>query len=184
MKFTRLTIPELILIEPLVIGDGRGFFYEAYHRELFRENGIDADFVQDNRSCSAKGVLRGLHCQIKPRGQAKLVSVTRGEALDVALDIRKGSGTFGRHVSVLLTAENKRMLYIPEGFAHGFCAQTDGTEFFYKVTDFYSPEHERGIFWNDPDLNIAWPRLDTEFIVSARDEKMPLLKTLDTGSWF
>ena len=174
MRFTRLAIPGVRLIEPRVFNDGRGFFYESYHERLFRENGIDVRFVQDNCSRSSRGVLRGLHYQIPPRAQAKLVRVVRGSALDVAVDMRKGSPTFGRHVAQLLSGENKKMLFVPAGFAHGFCALEDDTEFFYKVTDFYSPGHERGVQWNDPDVGIEWPRM--EFILSPKDKEFPSLK--------
>lgn len=176
MKFTPTEIPGVILIEPQVFGDARGFFFESYHRGLFAENGIRVDFVQDNESHSAKGVLRGLHYQIAPREQAKLVRVTAGKAFDVVVDIRKGSPTYGRAVSQILSAENKKMVFAPAGFAHGFCALEDGTEFLYKVTDFYDPALERGIVWNDPTLAIPWPRLDVPYLISDKDKKHPPLK--------
>ena len=178
MKFTPLAIPDVILIEPKVFEDKRGFFFEFYHQELFRQNGIDVTFVQDNYSRSSKGTLRGLHFQIDPKAQDKLVRVTRGEVFDVAVDIRKGSKTFGKFVSTTLSAENKKMLFIPKGFAHGFCVLTDGTEFLYKVSDFYSPKHERGIQWNDPAIGIPWPKLDCGYIFSEKDKQYPPLSKL------
>ncbi len=178
MKFTRLEIPDVILIEPKVIQDTRGFFFEFYHRELFRKNGIDAVFVQDNYSRSAKGTLRGLHFQIEPKAQDKLVRVTRGEVFDVAVDIRKGSKTFGKFVSTILSEENKKMLFIPKGFAHGFLVLKDGSEFLYKVSDFYSPEYERGIKWDDPKIGIPWPKLDCDYIFSGKDMRYPALRNL------
>jgi len=176
MKFTRLEIPDVLLIEPKIFSDARGFFYESYHMKVFAEAGIVAPFVQDNQGCSSRGVLRGLHYQIEPMAQAKLVRVTRGEAFDVAVDIRKGSKTFGKFVTAILSGENKKMLYIPAGFAHGYCALTDGTEFLYKVTEFYSPQHERGILWKDPDIGIPWPETEGEYILSEKDRKYPLLR--------
>ena len=178
MKFTPLAIPDVILIEPKVFEDKRGFFFEFYHAELFRKNGIGVAFVQDNYSRSSKGTLRGLHFQIDPKAQDKLVRVTRGEVFDVAVDIRKGSKTFGKFVSTTLSAENKKMLFIPKGFAHGFCVLTDGAEFLYKVSHFYSPEHERGIQWNDPTIGIPWPKLDCEYIFSQKDKQYPPLSKL------
>ena len=176
MKFTKLAIPDVILIEPKVFGDARGFFYEFYHQAEFKKAGIDVQFVQDNHSRSSRGVLRGLHYQIKPKAQAKLIRVTRGEVFDVAVDIRRNSKTFGKHVGTILSEQNKRMLYIPAGFAHGFLVLRDQTEFQYKVTDFYSPKHERGIMWNDPNLQIPWPNLGIDYIISPKDEKNPTLK--------
>jgi dTDP-4-dehydrorhamnose 3,5-epimerase len=178
MKFTELEIPGVFLIEPEVYDDGRGFFFESYRADEFARHGIKTAFVQDNQSLSAKGTLRGLHYQIAPKAQSKLVRVIRGEALDVAVDVRKGSKTFGRHVSVHLSEENKKLVYVPRGFAHGFCALKDETEFLYKVDEFYSPEHERGILWNDPTLNISWPKLDSDLILSSRDQKFPTFKLL------
>ncbi|OGX06304.1 MAG: dTDP-4-dehydrorhamnose 3,5-epimerase [Omnitrophica bacterium RIFCSPLOWO2_12_FULL_50_11] len=178
MKLTELDIPGVFLIVPDVFEDKRGFFYESYNKEVFARHGIHTKFVQDNVSGSAKGTLRGLHYQIAPRAQAKLVRVVKGEAFDVSVDIREGSKTFGRSISVYLSEENGKMLYVPPGFAHGFCALRDRTEFLYKVSEFYSPEHERGIKWNDPALKIEWPKLDVEFIVSDRDQKFPFFKSL------
>lgn len=177
MNFARLEIPDVVLIEPDVHRDARGFFFESYHERIFSENGIQVKFVQDNHSRSSQGVVRGLHFQIEPKAQAKLVRVIRGEIFDVALDIRKSSKTFGRFVSSVLSEENARMLYIPAGFAHGFCVLKDGTEFLYKVSEVYSPEHERGILWNDSDLNIPWPKLDAPLILSERDKRHSTWKT-------
>jgi dTDP-4-dehydrorhamnose 3,5-epimerase len=158
MKVVPLTIPDVLLLEPRVFGDERGFFFESYNRKAFREaTGVDPDFVQDNHSRSAKGVLRGLHYQLPPKAQGKLVRVTVGEVFDVAVDIRPGSATFGKWVGEVLSAENKRQMWIPPGFAHGFLTLTEVAEFLYKTTDYYSPEHERCIRWNDPILCIQWP---------------------------
>lgn len=173
MKFSKTAIPDVLLIEPKVFSDARGSFFECYHRELFRENGIREEFVQDNHSMSAKGVLRGLHYQVPPRAQAKLVRVVRGSAFDVVVDLRKGSKTFGRHACETLSAENRKMLYIPPGFAHGFLALEDGTEFLYKVSTLYSPEHERGILWSDPALAIPWPKTGTGYALSEKDKQYP-----------
>ena len=178
MKFTKTAIPDVTLIEPDIFKDARGFFFQAYHKETFSKNGIEVQFVQDNHSASAKGVLRGLHTQAAPKAQCKLVRVVRGEAFDVVVDIRKASKTFGRHVHHVLSEENHRMIFIPEGLAHGFLALKDNTEFLYKVSDFYSPAHERGILWDDPALAIPWPKLDVNFQVSDKDKKHPLLKEL------
>lgn len=176
MKFTTTDIEGVIVVEPEVFPDARGFFYESYSKKLFSASGIADDFVQDNISSSAQGVLRGLHFQIAPKAQAKLMRVLRGSVYDVGVDLRPGSKTYGRHFSALLSAENKKMLYIPKGFAHGFCVLEEGTEFMYKVSDYYSPVHERGLLWSDPALAIAWPKLDREFILSEKDRKYPLLK--------
>ncbi|WP_435627854.1 dTDP-4-dehydrorhamnose 3,5-epimerase [Candidatus Ferrigenium straubiae] len=168
MKAIQTTIPDLLIMEPQVFGDERGFFYESFNRRKFAElTGHDADFVQDNHSRSARNVLRGLHYQIQ-RPQGKLVRVVQGTVLDVAVDIRRGSPTFGRHVAVELSADNKRMLWIPEGFAHGFVALSDTAEFLYKTTDYWCPEHERCIRWDDPALAIDW-RFQAAPSVSAKD---------------
>ena len=176
MKFTGMGIGEVLLIEPEVREDRRGFFTEWYREDVFAQNGLPVKFVQDNHSRSARGVLRGLHYQIPPKAQDKLVRVVRGSAFDVAVDIRKGSKTFGRTVTVTLSAGNRRMLFIPKGFAHGFLALEEGTEFLYKVSDFYSPADERGIFWKDPALAIAWPKLDIDYLLSDKDQKYPTLQ--------
>jgi dTDP-4-dehydrorhamnose 3,5-epimerase len=175
MKVIQTAIPDLLIIEPKVFGDDRGFFYESFNRRRFAElTGRDADFVQDNHSRSAKGVLRGLHYQIQHQ-QAKLVRVVQGAVLDVAVDIRKSSSTFGKHVATELSAENKRMLWIPEGFAHGFVVLSDSAEFLYKTTDYWYPEHERSILWNDPALAIDW-QLQAAPLVSAKDGQGKLFK--------
>ncbi len=178
MKFTPTVLEGVFIIEPQVFEDGRGFFFESYRQEEFTKHGIKDVFTQDNHSRSAKGVLRGLHYQVPPMGQAKLVRVARGKAFDVVVDIRKGSKTFGRHVSEVLTAENKKMLYVPAGMAHGFLSLEDGTEFLYKVSNPYSPAHERGILWSDPEIGVAWPRLDTDYALSEKDQKFPHLKNI------
>jgi len=168
MKATRTAIPDLLIIEPKVFGDERGFFFESFNRRKFAElTGRDVDFVQDNHSRSAKNVLRGLHYQIQ-HPQGKLVRVVQGAVLNVAVDIRRDSPTFGRHTAVELSAENKRMLWIPEGFAHGFAVLSDTAEFLYKTTDYWHPEHERCIRWDDPALAIDW-RLQAAPALSGKD---------------
>lgn len=176
MNFIKTEIEGVVVVEPKVHSDPRGFFYESYRKELFVANGITDDFVQDNISRSAKGVLRGLHYQLPPRAQAKLMRVLCGSVFDVVVDIRPGSKTFGEYFSIILSAENKKMLYVPRGFAHGFCVLQDGTEFLYKVSDYYSPQHEAGLPWDDPSLAIPWPQLDREIILSEKDKKYPPLK--------
>ena len=157
MQVTRLSIPDVVLFEPKVFGDERGFFFESFNNQVFEQaTGLKRNFVQDNHSKSSKGVLRGLHYQIK-QPQGKLVRVTLGEVFDVAVDIRKSSPTFGQWVGATLSAENKQQLWVPEGFAHGFVVLSDVAEFLYKATDYYAPEHERCIRWDDQDLGIEWP---------------------------
>jgi dTDP-4-dehydrorhamnose 3,5-epimerase len=157
MKAIQTDIPGLVILEPRVFGDERGFFFESYNRRAFREaTGLDPDFVQDNHSRSARGVLRGLHYQVK-RAQGKLVRVVAGEVWDAVVDLRRSSPTFGKWMGVTLSAANRRMLWVPEGFAHGFVVTSDAAEFLYKTTDYYAPEHERSLLWNDPALAIAWP---------------------------
>lgn len=173
MRFQQTDISGLVVIEPIVFGDDRGFFLEAYNAKLFAKNGIKSRFVQDNRSLSSKGVLRGLHYQIKPFAQAKLVSVLRGSAFDVVVDLRPRSKTYGKFHAELLTGKNKKMLYIPEGFAHGFLTLEDDTEFAYKVSAYYSPKHERGLAWDDPALAITWPDIGTKYSLSQKDKKYP-----------
>jgi len=170
MKIIQAAIPDLLIIEPKVFGDDRGFFFESFNRRRFAElTGLDVDFVQENHSRSSKNVLRGLHYQIcHPQG--KLVRVVQGAVLDVAVDIRKSSPTFGQHVAQELSADNKRMLWIPEGFAHGFITLSDTADFLYKTTDYWFPEHERCILWNDPVLAIDW-RLQMAPLVSKKDEQ-------------
>lgn len=157
MKAIPTEIPGVLVLEPKVYGDERGFFYESYNRRAFREaTGLDPDFVQDNHSRSAKGVLRGLHYQVR-QAQGKLVRVTAGEVYDVVVDLRRSSGFFGKWVAVTLSAANRRMLWVPEGFAHGFVVTSDNAEFLYKTTDYYAPSFERSLLWNDPALAIPWP---------------------------
>ncbi len=156
MKLTATAIPDVLLLEPKVFGDERGFFLESWNRRTFAELGLAADFVQDNHSKSQKNVLRGLHYQIE-HAQGKLVRVTAGEVYDVAVDLRRSSPTFGQWVGYTLSAANRRMAWIPPGFAHGFCVTSDSAEFLYKTTDYYSPVHERTLLWNDPQLAIPWP---------------------------
>ncbi|RLA85081.1 MAG: dTDP-4-dehydrorhamnose 3,5-epimerase [Deltaproteobacteria bacterium] len=172
-RFRRLEIPEVVLIEPVVFSDERGFFMEVYKYSEFSAFGITERFLQDNHSRSVKGVLRGLHYQNPPRAQGKLVRVLQGEIFDVAVDIRRGSPTYGKWVGVRLSSENRFMLYIPPGFAHGFCVLSDYAEVHYKVTDEYSPEHEAGIIWNDPEIGIDWPVESP--ILSERDSRWPRL---------
>ena len=179
MNFKPQAIPDVIVIEPKVFEDGRGFFYESYREALFRENGVKEHFVQDNHTRSSKGVLRGLHYQIEPMEQAKLIRVICGKIFDVAVDIRKGSKTFGQSVSVTLDADKKQMIYIPAGFAHGYCTLEDGCEVLYKVSQFYSVKHEHGIRWNDPKLEIIWPDLGMDYILSEKDQQLPGLQNLE-----
>ena len=167
------------ILEPVVHGDHRGFFLETYNRDTFAALGIVRDWVQDNYSRSSRGVLRGLHYQLA-RPQAKLVRVTVGEVYDVALDVRRGSPTFGRWIGVVLSAENKRMLFIPEGFAHGFYVISEQAEFAYKCSDFYAPAEERGVIWNDPQVAIAWPLNVERPTLSARDAAFGTLATRPT----
>ena len=176
MKIIPTNLPDVIVIEPKVYGDARGFFQETYHADRFREAGINETFVQDNHSRSTRGVLRGLHYQlVQPQG--KLVSVIRGEVLDVALDIRKGSATLGQWCAVTLNDTNHRQMYVPPGFAHGFCVISEVVDFVYKCTDYYHPESERGIMWNDPELNIDWSIPLDEIMLSEKDKKhLPLSK--------
>lgn len=169
MKVTPTRIPDVLIIEPKVFGDDRGFFFESFNQKAFNDAiGQDITFVQDNHSKSAKNVLRGLHYQLPPKSQGKLVRVVQGEVFDVAVDIRKGSKTYGQWVGEILSAENKKQLWIPSGFAHGFITMSETAEFLYKTTDYYSQEHERCIRWDDPQLNILWP-LDGELLLSPKD---------------
>jgi dTDP-4-dehydrorhamnose 3,5-epimerase len=165
----------LLVLEPRVFGDDRGFFFESYNARHFAElTGVAADFVQDNHSRSAKGVLRGLHYQIQ-QSQGKLVRATAGSVFDVVVDIRRPSPTFGQWYGTELSAENKRQMWIPAGFAHGFVVTSDAAEFLYKTTDYWAPEHERAILWNDPAIGINWPVLDTAPMLSAKDQAALLL---------
>jgi len=177
MKVTPTRIPDVLLIEPKVFGDDRGFFFESYNQKAFQEaTGLNVNFVQDNHSKSAKNVLRGLHYQIK-QPQGKLVRVTQGEVFDAAVDIRKGSKTYGQWVGLILSAENKKQLWIPPGFAHGFLTLSETAEFLYKTTEYYSPEHERCIVWNDADIAIEW-LIQGLPQISPKDERGALFCTL------
>lgn len=177
MKVTSLKIPDVKLIELDVFEDERGFFFESFNQKKFNDAiGKDVIFVQDNHSKSSKGVLRGLHYQKEPFAQGKLVRVIRGEVFDVAVDIRKDSQTYGQWVAEILSSNNKKQLWIPEGFAHGFLALSDKVEILYKTTNFYSKQHEKSIKWNDSNLMIEWPSLDTEYLLSEKDinaEQLP-----------
>jgi dTDP-4-dehydrorhamnose 3,5-epimerase len=180
MDFQKTKLENLILIKPKVFSDNRGFFLESYSKEKFKKAGIAADFVQDNHSMSAdKGVLRGLHFQKPPHAQAKLVRVTKGSVFDVVVDLRTESKTFGKWESFLLSEQNKLILFVPKGFAHGFCTMENNTEFMYKVDEFYAPESDSGIIWNDPTLNINWP-LEGEPILSEKDCKLQTFKELES----
>lgn len=175
MKITATAIPEVKIVEPNVFGDERGYFYESFNQRLFNDAiGRDICFVQDNHSRSVRGVLRGLHYQLPPFAQGKLVRCTVGEVFDVAVDIRRHSPSFGKWVSVHLSAENKRQLWIPEGFAHGFVTLSEHAEFLYKTTAYYSPAHDRGVLWCDPAIGISWPESGAR-ILSPKDGQQPLL---------
>jgi len=175
MKVTRLSIPDVLLIEPQVFGDDRGFFFESFNQEKFEEAIVrKINFVQDNHSKSVKGVLRGLHYQLPPKAQGKIVRVTQGEVFDVAVDIRKSSPTFGKWVGEILSSNNKKQMWIPEGFAHGFLTLSDTAELLYKTTDFYCKEYERAIRWNDETIGIQWPIKDIS--LSAKDESAQAFK--------
>lgn len=177
--FKKLEIPEIILIEANSFPDSRGFFMESYQKSTFDENGITTNFVQDNYSHSIKGVLRGLHYQKNPKPQAKLVTSLKGEIFDVGVDIRKNSPTYGKWVGEILSEKNRRLLYIPEGFAHGFCVLSESADVLYKVNNEYSPEDEKGIMWNDPDVDIMWP-IDKP-ILHEKDNQLPSLKNADNN---
>lgn len=180
MKVIETKIPGLLIIEPRVFGDERGFFFESYNEKVFNEaTGVSPRFVQDNHSKSVKGVLRGLHYQLPPKAQGKLVRVVQGEVFDVAVDIRKDSPTYGQWVGEILSADNKKQLWIPPGFAHGFLTLSDTAEFLYKTTDYWSPEHERAIIWNDETLNIEWPLNGIVPQLAAKDAAAQLLKDVE-----
>ena len=178
MKVVDTGLPGVLLLEPRVFGDHRGFFLETFHAARYAEIGIDAPFVQDNWSRSVRGTLRGLHFQ-EPQAQGKLVQVVHGAVYDVAVDVRRGSPTFGRWVGYELSEENKRQLWIPPGFAHGFCVTSDSSEFLYKTTDYWSPAHERTLLWNDPQLAIPWP-LTGEPLLAAKDVSGRLFAEAET----
>ena len=174
MNVVASSLPEVLLLEPKVFGDARGFFLESWNRKTFSALGLDADFVQDNHSRSARGVLRGLHYQLKDP-QGKLVRVVNGSVFDVAVDLRRSSPNFGRWVGFDLSAENQRMLWIPPGFGHGFLVLSESADFLYKTTAYYSPEWERGVCWNDPVIGIEWPWAGSPTL-SAKDQALPTLK--------
>lgn len=182
-EFQKTDIEEVMLVIPKVFGDGRGFFVETYKKTDFKNAGICEEFIQDNRSCSKKGVLRGLHYQKEPYAQSKLVHVISGKIFDVALDIRKGSKTFGSWVGVVLSAENKHQLYIPKGFAHGFVTLEDDTEVCYKTSGEYRPDFERGILYSDPTANINW-QIDFPPVLSEKDKSQPLLADIQEENLF
>jgi dTDP-4-dehydrorhamnose 3,5-epimerase len=177
MRITPTALPDVKLVEPRVFGDDRGFFFESWNRRAFAAGGIDVDFVQDNHSLSGRGVLRGLHYQIE-HAQGKLVRVIEGEVFDVAVDLRRSSPTFGRHVGLVLSAAGKEMLWIPPGFAHGFIVLSATAQFLYKTTDYWYPEHERTLLWNDPALGIEWPFAGAP-ILAAKDAAGRSLADID-----
>lgn len=178
MNIIKTLFQDAVIIEPKVFGDHRGFFMESYNKKLFNQHGIDMDFIQDNHSLSQQpGTLRGMHYQLAPKAQTKLIRVTRGAIYDVIIDIRKNSPTYGEWQGFILTADNKRQLLVPKGFAHGFCTLVENTEVQYKVDELYSPEHDRGIAWNDPHLNIDWPVHNP--VLSNKDTMHPIFAEAD-----
>jgi dTDP-4-dehydrorhamnose 3,5-epimerase len=180
MKFIKTEISDVYIIEPSVFGDNRGYFLESFNLEKFKENIYSIKFVQDNESKSSKGVLRGLNFQKPPFEQAKLVRCIEGKVIDVAVDIRKGSPTYGMHVAIELSGENKRQLFVPRGFAHGFLVLSDSATFAYKVDNTYAPEFDAGIRWNDKELNIQWGMEDSIVKVSAKDAELPFLSEFES----
>jgi dTDP-4-dehydrorhamnose 3,5-epimerase len=178
MEILKTEIVDVKVLKPKVFEDARGYFFETYTEQRYREAGIDCHFLQDNESMSMRGVLRGLHYQAAPHAQTKLIRVVRGAVLDVAVDIRKGSPTFGKYVLVELSEKNKQQIYIPRGFAHGFLVLEDNTVFSYKCDAYYNPACERGLRWDDPTIAIPWPKLDIPFILSEKDKKQPLLQDI------
>ncbi|MCA0987051.1 dTDP-4-dehydrorhamnose 3,5-epimerase [Guptibacillus algicola] len=178
MKLIETALDGVVIVEPSSFGDNRGFFMESYNEKAFKEAGINIDFIQDNHSLSVEpGVLRGLHYQLEEKAQSKLIRVATGAIYDVAVDIRKGSSTFGQWVGVILSESNKRQLLVPKGFAHGFCTITPNTNVLYKVDEYYSPNHDRGIIWNDPEIGIDWPV--SQPILSSKDEKHSTLSNAE-----
>lgn len=175
MKVIPTAIPEVLLLEPKVFGDERGYFYESWNKRTFAELGIDAEFVQDNHSKSQRNVVRGLHYQIE-HAQGKLVRATAGEVYDIALDMRRSSPTFGKWVSFMLSASNRRMAWIPPGFAHGFCVTSDSAEFLYKTTDYWSPAHERTVLWSDAQLAIPWPLTGAPLLAAKDTTGLPFAR--------
>jgi dTDP-4-dehydrorhamnose 3,5-epimerase len=179
MNFLETEIKDLFIIEPKIWKDDRGYFFESYNKQSFDDEGINVNFVQDNQSLSQKGTLRGLHAQANPYAQGKLVRVIQGKVLDIAVDIRKGSKTYGQYEAVELSGDNNRMLWIPPGFLHGFVTLEDNTIFAYKVSGLYNKSSEFGVIWNDPDLNINWEIATDQVILSEKDKTLPLFKDLD-----
>ena len=180
MKFIKTEISDVYIIEPSVFGDNRGYFLESFNLEKFEENVYPIKFVQDNESKSSKGVLRGLHFQKPPFDQAKLVRCIEGRVMDVAVDIRKGSPTYGKHIAVELSGENKKQLFVPRGFAHGFSVLSETAVFAYKVDNDYAPEYDAGIRWNDTNLNINWGLEENDVLVSGKDKTLPFLSEFET----
>lgn len=180
MKLTKTSIDGLVVIEPRVFNDDRGYFMESFKADWFKENVSDTDFIQDNESQSTKGVLRGLHFQKPPFAQAKLVRVIEGEVLDIAVDLRKNSPTYGKYESILLTAENKKQFFVPRGFAHGFLVVSDTAIFSYKVDNVYSAENDAGLLWNDADLNIDWQFDINDLVLSEKDKNQPNFNSFNT----
>jgi len=178
MNFIKTKIKDLYIIEPKIWKDARGYFYESYNKQMFDDADINANFVQDNQSLSQKGTLRGLHAQSNPHAQGKLIRVIKGRVIDVAVDIRKKSETYGQHVAVEISGDNHLMLWVPPGFLHGFVTLEDDTIFTYKVTSLYDKNAEFGILWNDPELNIDWSIAPEEIILSEKDKILPLFKNL------
>ena len=181
MNFVETEIKDLYIIEPKIWKDGRGYFFESYNKQSFDDVGIHVNFVQDNQSLSQKGTLRGLHAQANPFAQGKLVRVIQGRVLDIAVDIRKGSETYGQYESVELSGENNRMLWIPPGFLHGFLTLENDTVFAYKVSGLYNKSSEFGVIWNDPELSIDWGIASDQIILSDKDQTLPLFKDLDSS---
>lgn len=177
MKVTKTQIPDLLILEPKVFSDDRGAFFESYNAAELAKYGITENFVQDNHVVSAAGILRGLHYQTPPKAQAKFIRVVKGSIFDVAVDLRKNSPTFGRWEGIVLTASERKIFYIPKGFAHGYLSLED-SEVLYKVSDFYTPELEGGIIWNDPSIGVKWPELKTSYLLSKRDQNFPKLKEI------
>lgn len=175
MQVLKTKIPDLLIIEPTVYGDQRGYFYESYSKSKYEELGVHANFVQDNVSSSVRGVVRGLHFQLEPYSQAKLIQVLKGRVLDVAVDLRQGSPTFGQHLALEISEENHLQFFVPKGFAHGFSVLSDEVIFSYKCDNYYNKEAERGLNFNDPNLNINWQIPENEIIVSPKDQVLPSL---------
>lgn len=179
MPFIATDFEGVFIYEPRVFADERGYFFESYNQQTFEQGGINCHFVQDNQARSTRGVLRGLHFQREPFAQAKLVRVLEGKVLDVIVDLRKGSATYGKWMSVELSAENKRQFFVPRGFAHGYIVLSDTAEFFYKCDNFYSKAHEGGVIYNDPQLNIDWQLSENEFVISDKDKILPTMQGIE-----